>query len=110
MNAVNQNPFSGFTADYNNVYYRASQGTINYLTGFIKPSANFTLDSGYVGQPLTIQAAAAVTATGSFMDSDNAAGATGATLILSAQNAVASLVFNGTQWVVLYRSASVNMP
>jgi hypothetical protein len=110
VNIVNQNPVSGFTADFNNVYYRSSAGTLNYSAGFIQPAGNFTLSSGYIGQPLTIQSAAAsVAISGSFMDSNATAGTTGTTLTLSATNAIVSLVYNGTRWVLMYRSASVAM-
>jgi hypothetical protein len=83
---------------------------LNYTTGFIQPTANFTLNNGYVGQQLTIQSgAASVVITGSFMDSNNTAGTTGGTVTLSASNAIISMIFNGSRWVLLYRSASVAM-
>jgi hypothetical protein len=111
VNAVNQNPFSGFTADYNNVYYLGSQGTFNYLTGFIEPTADFTLSAGYKGQPLTIQSAksGSLIITGLFMDSNAIAGTTGTTVTIAAQYDVVSLMFNGTRWVLLYRSTGVLM-
>jgi hypothetical protein len=110
VNVVNQNPVSGFTADFNNVYYRTSLGTLNFSAGFITPTTGFALSTGYVGQPLTIQSgAASVAITGLFMDSNATAGTSGTTVTLSATNAIVSLVFNGTRWVLLYRSASVAM-
>jgi hypothetical protein len=110
VSVTNQNPFSGFTADYNNVYYRQSTSTLNYITGFITPAANFALSTGYVGQQLTIQSSAAVSVTGLFLDSSAALpGTTGGTLSMTAANATASLIFNGTRWVLLYRSAGVSV-
>jgi hypothetical protein len=111
VNTVDQNPFSGFTADYNNVYYRSSLGTINYLTGFIEPTANFTLSDGYKGQPLTIQSnkGSSLDIAGLFMDSQGTPGTLGTRLNMSAQNEVVSLMFNGTRWVLLYRSTGVTL-
>jgi hypothetical protein len=111
---LNQNPLSatgtslGFTGDYNNVYYRQSTSTLNYITGFIQPAASFGLNNGYVGQTLTIQSAApsgSINIAGAFMDS----GATGANVSVPV-NGVVSSVFNGTQWVLLYRSTGVTGP
>jgi hypothetical protein len=110
MNITSQNPLSGFTADYNNVYYRQSTATLNYVTQFIQPTGNFTLNNGYAGQQLTIQSgAASVAISGTFMDSNATAGTNGTTVTLSATNAIVSMVFNGSRWVLLYRSASVAM-
>jgi hypothetical protein len=109
VNVVNQNPVSGFTADFNNVYYRTSLGTLNFSAGFITPTTGFALSTGYVGQPLTIQSGASIAITGLFMDSNATAGTTGTQINMTAANAIVSLVFNGTRWVLLYRSASVGM-
>jgi hypothetical protein len=83
---------------------------LNYITGFIQPTASFGLNNGYVGQSLTIQAGAAVSVTGLFLDSSAALpGTSGSTLSMTAANATAALIFNGTRWVLLYRSAGVSV-
>jgi hypothetical protein len=113
VSVLNQNPLSatgtslGFTGDYNNVYYRQSTSSLNYITGFIQPAASFGLNNGYVGQTLTIQstALASITVSGAFMDS----GASGVAVTMNATNTIVSLIFNGTHWVLLYRSTGVTM-
>jgi hypothetical protein len=108
INIVSQNPLSatgtslGFTGDYNNVYYRQSTSSLNYITGFIQPAASFGLNNGYVGQTLTVQstALASITVSGAFMDSTVSKTA----IALAASGDIVSLVFNGSRWVMLYRS------
>jgi hypothetical protein len=116
VNVINQNPLSatgtslGFTGENNNVYYRQSTSSLNYVTGFIQPTASFGLNNGYVGQTLTVQPSTSITISGAFMDSNGTAGATGSAVTMNAANTIVSLIFNGTRWVLLYRSTGVTMP
>jgi hypothetical protein len=111
VTVVNQNPLSatgtslGFTGENNNVYYRQSTSSLNYVTGFIQPTASFGLNNGYVGQTLTIQsnASVSITVSGAFMDSTVSRIA----IALAVSGDIVSLVFNGSRWVMLYRSTGV---